>query len=60
MSRRSRSTCALLFESRFFPEQFVGPLQSLAEETRAVHVTFNNNYQDYSQRNARQLMEMLL
>ena len=40
-------------------EGFVDPLQRLATEARSIHVTFNNNYQDYSQRNARQLMEML-
>jgi len=39
---------------------FVEPLSRLSEQARAVHVTFNNNYQDYAQRNARRLMEMLL
>jgi uncharacterized protein YecE (DUF72 family) len=39
---------------------FVEPLSRLSEQARAVHVIFNNNYQDYSPRNARRLMEMLL
>jgi uncharacterized protein YecE (DUF72 family) len=41
-------------------EEFVDPLRKLAAEARSIHVAFNNNYQDYSQRNARRLMEMLL
>ncbi len=41
-------------------EGFVDPLRKLAAEARSIHVTFNNNYQDYSQLNARKLMEMLL
>jgi uncharacterized protein YecE (DUF72 family) len=42
------------------PEGFVDPLRKLAAEARSIHVTFNNNYQDYSQLNARKLTEMLL
>ncbi len=41
-------------------EEFVDPLRKLAAEARSIHVAFNNNYQDYSQLNARRLMEMLL
>jgi len=41
-------------------EEFVDPLRKLAAEARSIHVAFNNNYGDYSQRNARRLMEMLL
>jgi uncharacterized protein YecE (DUF72 family) len=33
-------------------EQFVDPLRKLAAEARSIHAAFNNNYQDYSQRNA--------
>jgi uncharacterized protein YecE (DUF72 family) len=40
--------------------EFVDPLGKLAAEARSIHVTFNNNYQDYSQLNARRLMGMLL
>ncbi len=41
-------------------DEFVEPLGRLSEEAAAVHVTFNNNYGDYAQRNAGRLMEKLL
>ncbi|HXK34160.1 MAG TPA: DUF72 domain-containing protein [Dehalococcoidia bacterium] len=34
-------------------------VRELAERAREVHVTFNNNYEDNAQANARQLMSML-
>lgn len=39
---------------------FVPVVRQLAERAARVHVMFNNNYQDQSQRNARQLGQLLL
>jgi len=40
--------------------EFVPIARQLAERAAQVHVMFNNNYQDQSQRNARQLGQLLL
>ena len=38
---------------------FVDPIKALAGEARQVHAIYNNNQQDYAQRNAQQLAQML-
>lgn len=38
-------------------ESFVGPVQDLRKQAKEVHVTFNNNYADYPQRNAQEFVE---
>ena len=39
--------------------ELASPIQQLSREARRVHVLFNNNYQDYGQRNALQLTNIL-
>ncbi len=39
--------------------ELASPITALSREVRRVHVLFNNNYQDYGQRNALQLARIL-
>ena len=39
--------------------EWVPKVRGLAEQARAVHVLFNNNYQDVGIRNARQMTLLL-
>jgi uncharacterized protein YecE (DUF72 family) len=34
-------------------------VRELARQTRAVHVLFNNNYEDWGMRNARRMAQLL-
>lgn len=39
--------------------EWVPKVQELARQTRAVHVLFNNNYEDWGMRNARRMAQLL-
>jgi uncharacterized protein YecE (DUF72 family) len=36
-----------------------GPVREVARQAREVHATFNNNYEDYPQRNAQEFVRAL-
>ena len=40
-------------------EEWVPRVRELAEQTREVHVLFNNNYEDWGMRNARRMAQLL-
>ncbi|HST84379.1 MAG TPA: DUF72 domain-containing protein [Kineosporiaceae bacterium] len=40
-------------------QNWVGPVQKLAEDSDQVHVLFNNCYRNYAQANARELIDLL-
>ena len=40
-------------------EALARPVKDIAHQTREVHATFNNNYEDYPQRNAQEFVRAL-
>ena len=60
--KKGLSTSALRFNYLYSEdelEEFVQPMQALAEQSKQVHAMFNNCYEDKAQTNAKQFLEML-